>query len=135
MLAYADIDPQCAMNSQPVYLERQCPNGYINYRTGGYLYEIIEHNGQLTTSAPWYAWLNWEVYQMTQDTVFLQEMYGSSKKLFHFIVDNRDSDGDGLCEWGGHAVFESVRDALVAVLDVVGFPRHFVSAGKIGRPA
>jgi len=127
MLAYADIDPQGAMNSQRVYLERQYPNGYINYRTGGYLDEIIEHNGQLTTSAPWYAWLNWEVYQITQDTAFLHEMYGSSKKLFHFIVDNRDSDGDGLCEWGGHAVLESVRDALVAVWDEVGFPTNFES--------
>ncbi len=127
MLAYADIDPRGAMNSQRVYLERQYPNGYINYRTGGYLDEIIEHNGQLTTSAPWYAWLNWEVYQITQDTAFLREMYGSSKKLFHFIVDNRDSDGDGLCEWGGHAVLESVRDALVAVWDEVGFPTNFES--------
>ncbi len=127
MLAYADIDPQGAMNSQRVYLERQYPNGYINYRTGGYLDEIIEHNGQLTTSAPWYAWLNWEVYQTTQDTAFLREMYGSSKKLFHFIVDNRDSDGDGICEWGGHAVLESVRDALVAVWDEVGFPTNFES--------
>src|SRR5690606_8889962 len=127
MLAYADIDPQGAMNSQRVYLERQYPNGYINYRTGGYLDEIIEHNGQLTTSAPWYAWLNWEVYRMTRDTAFLHEMYGSSKKLFHFIVDNRDSDGDGLCEWGGHAVLESVRDALVAVWDEVGFPTNFES--------
>lgn len=127
MLAYADIDPQGAMNSQRVYLERQYPNGYINYRTGGYLDEIIEHNGQLTTSAPWYVWLNWEVYRITRDTAFLHEMYGSSKKLFHFIVDNRDSDGDGLCEWGGHAVLESVRDALVAVWDEVGFPTNFES--------
>lgn len=127
MLAYADIDPQGAMNSQRVYRERQYPNGYINYRTGGYLDEIIEHNGQLTTSAPWYAWLNWEVYRITRDTTFLREMYGSSKKLFRFIVDNRDSDDDGLCEWGGHAVLESVRDAQVAVWDEVGFPTNFES--------
>ena len=127
MLAYADVDPVGAMNSQRVYLERQYPNGYINYRTGSYLDEVIEHNGQLTTSAPWYAWLNWEIYRITRDTVFLREMYGSSAKLFRFIVDNRDSDGDGLCEWGGHAVLESVRDALVAVWDEVGFPTNFES--------
>lgn len=127
MLAYAHVDPVGAMNSQRVYRERQYENGYINYRTGGYLDEVIEHNGQLTTSAPWYAWLNWEVYRITQDSVFLGEMYDSSKKLFRFIVDNRDSDGDGLCEWGGHAVLESVRDALVAVWDEVGFPTNFES--------
>ncbi len=127
MLAYVHVDPVGAMNSQRVYRERQYPNGYINYRTGSYLDEIIEHNGQLTTSAPWYAWLNWEIYQITRDQAFLEELYDSSKKLFHFIVDNRDSDGDGLCEWGGHAVLESVRDALVAVWDEVGFPTNFES--------
>lgn len=127
MLAYAYVDPVSAMNSQRVYKERQYPNGYINYRTGSYLDEIIEHNGQLTTSAPWYCWLNWEVYQITKDKVFLSEMYESSKKFYEFIVSNRDSDGDGLCEWGGEAVLESVRDALVAVWDQVGFPSNFES--------
>ncbi|HEY0899611.1 MAG TPA: trehalase family glycosidase, partial [Sphingobacteriaceae bacterium] len=127
MLAYAYIDPVSAMNSQRVYLQRQYPNGYINYRTGSYLDEIIEHNGQLTSSAPWYSWLNWEVYKITKDEVFLREMYGSSKKFFEFYVKNRDSDKDGLCEWGGEAILESVRDALVAVWDQVGYPTNFES--------
>ncbi|MDQ3682838.1 MAG: hypothetical protein M3352_07180 [Bacteroidota bacterium] len=127
MLAYAYIDPVSAMNSQRVYLQRQYPNGYINYRTGSYLDEIIEHNGQLTSSAPWYSWLNWEVYQITKDETFLREMYGSSKKFFEFYISNRDSDKDGLCEWGGEAILESVRDALVAVWDEVGYPSNFES--------
>jgi len=127
MLAYAYIDPVSAMNSQRVYKERQYPNGYINYRTGSYLDEIIEHNGQLTSSAPWYAWLNWEVYLITKDKAFLKEMYESSKKFYQFVVANRDSDKDGLCEWGGEAILESVRDALVAVWDQVGYPTNFES--------
>lgn len=127
MLSYAYIDPISAMNSQRVYLERQYPNGYINYRTGSYLDEIIEHNGQLTSSAPWYAWLNWEVYLITKDKKFLKEMYESSKKFYRFVVENRDSDNDGLCEWGGEAILESVRDALVAVWDEVGYPTNFES--------
>lgn len=127
MLAYAYIDPQSAMDSQRVYLERQYPNGYINYRTGSYLDEIIEHNGQLTSSAPWYSWLNWEVYKITKDEEFLKEMYESSKKFYNFYVTNRDSDQDGLCEWGGEAILESVRDALVAVWDEVGYPSNFES--------
>lgn len=127
MLAYAYIDPVSAMNSQRVYRERQYANGYINYRTGSYLDEIIEHNNQLTSSAPWYAWLNWEVYLITKDKSFLKEMYESSKRFYRFIVENRDSDKDGLCEWGGEAILESVRDALVAVWDQVGYPTHFES--------
>lgn len=125
MMAYAWMDPQSAMNSQRVYAERQYENGYINYRTGSYLDEIIEYNGQLTSSAPWYAWINWEVYLMTKDKAFLEEMYSSSKRFYEFYVANRDADGDGLCEWGGHAVLESVRDALVAVWDEVNWPSHF----------
>jgi hypothetical protein len=125
MLAYADVDPEGAMNSQRVYLQRQYPNGYINYRTGSFLDEIINYNGELTSSAPWYSWLNWEVYKMTRDKKFLKEMYGSSVKFYNFYTANRDKDGDGLCEWGGDAVLESVRDALVAVWDKVGYPANF----------
>ncbi|GAB4378786.1 MAG: hypothetical protein Kow0042_27560 [Calditrichia bacterium] len=125
MFAYAFMDPVSAMNSQRVFRERQHPNGYINYRTGSYLDEVIEHNGQLTSSAPWYAWQNWGVYQITRDKTFLQEMYDSSKKFYEYYTANRDSDGDGLCEWGAHAVLESVRDARVAVWDEVGWPDNF----------
>lgn len=125
MLAYANIDPVGAINSQRVYRQRQYPNGYINYRTGSWLDEIIEYNGELTSSAPWYSWLNHEVYLMTRDRQFLEEMYASSVKFYEFYVSNRDKDNDGLCEWGGHAVLESIRDALVAVWDQVAWPANF----------
>jgi hypothetical protein len=125
MLAYALMDQTSAMNSQRVYRERQMADGYINYRTGAYLDETIPENNQLTTSAPWYAWQNWEVYKITKDKKFLEEMYESSKKFYNYYVKNRDSDGDGLCEWGGEAVLESVRDARVAVWDEVGYPSNF----------
>lgn len=127
MLAYAYIDPLSAMNSQRVFAERQHPNGYINYRTGPYLDEVIEEKGQLTSSAPWYSWLNWEVFRITGDTAFLREMYQSSKRFYNFYTTNRDKDHDGLCEWGGEAVLESVRDGLVAVWDQVGYPSEFES--------
>ena len=127
MLSYGLLFPGSAMDSQRVYSERQYENGYINYRSGSWLDEIIEHNGQLTSSAPWYSWLNWEIYSMTKDKRFLEEMYQSSKKFYQFYTESRDSDGDGLYEWGGHAILESVRDALVAVWDEVGWPSNFES--------
>lgn len=127
MLAYAFMDPQSAMNSQRVYRERQHQEGYINYRTGPFLDETIPRNDQLTTSAPWYAWQNWEIYRITKDREFLKEMYESSKKFYEYVIANRDSDGDGLCEWGAHAVLESVRDGMVAVWRDVGWPSNFAA--------
>ncbi|MBI4535555.1 MAG: hypothetical protein HY708_04700 [Ignavibacteriae bacterium] len=125
ILAYAFMDATSAMNSQRVYLDRQHADGYINYRTGPYLDETIPYNNQLTTSAPWYAWQNWEVYKISNDRKFLEEMYQSSKSFYNYYVKNRDGDGDGLCEWGAHAVLESVRDGRVAVWDEVGWPSNF----------
>jgi len=125
MLAYVFMDPKSAMNSQRVYMKRQQPSGYINYRTGPYLNEQIEYDGQLTSSAPWYNWQNSEIYKISNDKKFLKEAYNSGKKFYNYYVTNRDSDNDGLCEWGAHAVLESVRDARVAVWDKVGWPSNF----------
>jgi hypothetical protein len=125
MLAYALMDPLSAMGSQRVYIERQKPDGYINYRTGSYLDEEIPYAGQLTTSAPWYAWQNWEIYLISHDRKFLEDSYASSAAFYRYYVGNRDADGDGLCEWGAHAVLESVRDAYVAVWDQVAWPSNF----------
>lgn len=125
MLSYVLMDPTSAMNSQRVYAERQYDNGYINYRTGSWLDEKIEYKGELTSSAPWYNWINAELFKSTRDTAFLREMYASGKAFYQFYTQNRDKDGDGLCEWGGHAVLESVRDAAVAVWDEVGWPAEF----------
>ena len=125
MLAYVFMDPEGAMNSQRVYMERQHSDGYINYRTGPYLDETIPYNNQLTTSAPWFNWENMEIYKITKDKGFLSEAYISGKKFYDYWLKNRDSLHDGLCEWGGHAVLESVRDGEVAVWDQVGWPSNF----------
>jgi hypothetical protein len=125
MLAYALMDPEGAMNSQRVYMERQRKDGYINYRTGPYLNENIEYEGEFTSSAPWYNYQNWEVYKITKDKSFLKDSYESGKKFYNYYVSNRDKDKDGLCEWGAHAVLESVRDAFVAVWDKIDWPSKF----------
>jgi hypothetical protein len=125
MLAYGYMDPVSAMNSQRVYRERQWADGYINYRTGPYLNETIPYGNQYTTSAPWYNWENWELFKISGDTAFLQEMYPSGKQFYAFWLNNRDADLDGLGEWGAHAVLECVRDGQVAVWDQVGWPSNF----------
>ena len=125
MLAYVYMDPLSAENSQRVFIERQHPDGYINYRTGPYLDETIPTNGQLTTSAPWFNWENWEIYKVSHDKKFLAEAYDSGRKFFEFWLKERDNNHDGLCEWGGNAVLECVRDAYVALWDEIGDPENF----------
>jgi hypothetical protein len=125
MLAYAYMDPEGAMNSQRVYMDRQRPDGYINYRTGPYLDETIEYNGKPTSSAPWFNYENLEIYRITKDRKFLEEAYRSGSKFYRYYTAERDSNQNGLCEWGAEASLESVRDARVAVWDRVGWPSNF----------
>ncbi len=125
MLGYVSLDAQSALHSQRVYMERQWENGYIPYRTGPYLDETIFARGSFTSSAPWYSYENWELYQATGDRTFLQDAYESGTAFYTWWLNNRDQDGDGLAEWGGHAILESVRDADVAVWEDVGWPSNF----------
>jgi hypothetical protein len=67
MLAYPAMDSAGAMNSQRVFMERQAENGYIDYPTGPYLDETTPYDGELTTSAPWFNWENYEVYRITKN--------------------------------------------------------------------
>jgi hypothetical protein len=125
MLAYAYMDPIGAMNSQRVYFQRQRKDGYINYRTGPYLNEEIIYNGEYTSSAPWFNYINYEIFKITGDKKFLQEAYNSGKRFYNWYAANRDSNNNGLASWGGHAELESVRDARVAVWDKVGWASNF----------
>jgi hypothetical protein len=125
MMAYALMDPQGAMNSQRVYFDRQQPSGYINYRTGPYLNETIAYNQQLTSSAPWFNYENLEIFKITKDKGFLKEAYQSGLRFYNYFVANRDTNKNGLCEWGAEASLESVRDARVAVWDRIGWPANF----------
>ncbi len=125
MLAYVFMDPVSAMNSQRIYIERQREDGYINYRTGPYLNEEIIYNGEFTSSAPWFNYINYEIYKVTGDKIFLQEAYKSGKKFYNWYTSRRDSNKNGLASWGGHAELESVRDARVAVWDKVGWASNF----------
>lgn len=125
MLVYAFMDPISAMNSQRVYMERQWSNGYIPYRTGPYLNETIPWGDKYTSSAPWFSWENWEIYKISRDTVFLEEAYEAGASFYFYWINNRDKDSDGLYEWGGHGVLESVRDGLCAIWDRVGWPSNF----------
>jgi hypothetical protein len=124
MLAYAHLDPESAMDSQRVFMEAQEPSGYIPYRVGPYVVRTFPVDGEQTTSAPFFSWINKEVYRISSERTdarrFLEDAYRSGAAFTEFLVANRDRDRDGLLEWGGHAVLESVRDSLVPIWDLLG---------------
>lgn len=127
MLAYVFLDPASAMDSQRFYMDKQWADGYIQYRVGPYFDAYNYVRGDFTSSAPWFNYENWLLYQQTGDRQFLQESYASGQAFYRWWLNHRDQDGDGLAEWGGHAILESVRDAQVALWSDVGWPSNFES--------
>jgi hypothetical protein len=110
MIPYAYLDPESAQNSQRVYMEQQFDDGLIAYRHGPRGPQVYETRGQPTTSAPFFSWINWELFQVSGDRDFLREAYEAGKRYVHWLEKNRDKDQDGTFEWGPYGIIENVRD-------------------------
>ncbi len=120
MLSYANMDAASAEESQRVYFDRQRPDGYIAYRIGPYVSKTFPYNGEDTTSAPFFAWQNWEIYQISHDHQFLEEAYRSSSAFSNYVLRTRDKDHDGFLVWGGNSMLENVRDELDVIWQLFG---------------
>ncbi|PKL82296.1 MAG: hypothetical protein CVV24_10785 [Ignavibacteriae bacterium HGW-Ignavibacteriae-3] len=124
MLAYAYLDPQSAEGSQRVYMEQQREDGLIAYRHGprglqDYPHFSKELNKEMsTTSAPFFSWINWEIYKVSRNKTFLRDAYRSGSNYLNWLIENRDVDKDGLYEWGPYGIIENVRDWYNAVFQV-----------------
>lgn len=124
MIAYVYLDPVSAQGSQRVYMEQQGDDGLIAYRHGPRGMQDYPHYSKVlkrdmsTTSAPFYSWINWEIYQVSQDKVFLEAAYQSGVKYTNWLITNRDLDQDGTFEWGPYGIIENVRDWYNAVFQV-----------------
>lgn len=118
MIAYAHLDAHSAQESQRVYMKQQGDDGLIAYRHGPRGPQTYPHKGMPTTSAPFFSWINWEIYQVSQDTLFLKDAYKAGSKYVSWLKKNRDSDHDGTFEWGPYGIIENVRDWYNAVFQV-----------------
>lgn len=124
MLAYVYLDPESAQGSQRIYIDQQRDDGLIAYRHGprglqDYPHFSKELNKNMsTTSAPFFSWINWEVYKVSKDKKFLLDSYESGVKYLKWLIENRDLDKDGLYEWGPYGIIENVRDWYNAVFQV-----------------
>ncbi len=118
MLAYAFLDPYSAMESQRVYIEQQDTSGLIAYRHGPRGKQDYPHKGMPTTSAPFFNWINLEVFKVSRDTAFLREAYLSGSRYLQWLYKNRDTDRDGTFEWGPYGLIENVRDWYNVIFQV-----------------
>jgi len=57
-------------------------------------------NNWLNTKPPLAAWAVWEVFAATNDTAFVAEMFPKLQKYHQWWYSYRDSDKNGLCEYG-----------------------------------
>ncbi len=118
MLAYVYMDPQSAEGSQRVYMEQQREDGLIAYRHGPRGLQDYPHKTMSTTSAPFFNWINLEVYKVSHDKQFLADAYASGSKYVNWLIKNRDTDHDSTFEWGPYGIIENVRDWYNAVFQV-----------------
>ncbi|MCX6307069.1 MAG: trehalase family glycosidase [Bacteroidetes bacterium] len=118
MIAYAWMDPKSAEGSQRVYMEQQREDGLIAYRHGPRGLQDYPHQNVPTTSAPFFSWINLEVYKAGKDKQFLNDAYASGTRYVDWLIQNRDTDHDGTFEWGPNGIIENVRDWYNAVFQV-----------------
>ncbi len=118
MIPYAYLDAYSAEESQRIYVEQQYPDGLIAYRVGPRGPQVYPHEGVATTSAPFFSWTNWEIYQVSHDKDFLKEVYETGKKYIGYLDRERDKDHDGMYEWGPYGIIENVRDGWNVVFQL-----------------
>ena len=118
MMAYVYLDPGSAENSQRVYMEQQRDDGLIAYRHGPRGMQDYPHQNMPTTSAPFFSWINWEIYKVSKNRTFLMDAYQSGSRYTEWLIKNRDQDQDGTFEWGPYGIIENVRDWYNAVFQV-----------------
>lgn len=118
MLAYVWLDPESARESQRVYAGQQREDGLIAYRHGPRGLQDYPHKGMSTTSSPFYSWINYEIIKAHPNPEFLREMYHSGSLYTNWLLHNRDTDHDGLLEWGPYGIIENVRDWYNVVFQV-----------------
>jgi len=118
MIPYVHLDAESAENSQRIYMEQQYPDGLIGYRHGPRGPQVYPHEGVATTSAPFFSWTNWRVYEVSGNKAFLRDAYQSGTKYIEYLKRERDKDHDGMYEWGPYGIIENVRDGWNAVFQL-----------------
>ncbi|MEZ4666764.1 MAG: hypothetical protein R3E39_02385 [Anaerolineae bacterium] len=93
-LAAAGLAPDMAQGLTRNYLAVQQPDGWIDSSPG------LAGQKQGTLCMPILARLTWGIFQYTEDSQFLKEVFPGLLKFFNrWLQPDIDKDGDGLPEW------------------------------------
>lgn len=97
-VALAHFDTELAQNQIRAMYDFQDTLGMIAdcvYRD-----TVIETHNWRNTKPPLSAWAIWKVYQMSDDKIFLEELFNKLEKYHLWWYVYRDHDQNGLCEYG-----------------------------------
>lgn len=93
-LGIASIDPTTAQGVIRNYLAVQQPDGWIDWKPG------LGGQKQGVLCLPILARLAWGIFQYTEDTEFLREVFPKLHRFFErWLQTDLDQDADGLPEW------------------------------------
>lgn len=94
--ACALFDTKLAENSIRSMFDYQDKDGMI----ADCIFLDASRNNYRNTKPPLAAWAVWEVYRISHRLDFIKEMYPVLKSYHEWWYNNRDHDGNGLCEFG-----------------------------------
>lgn len=95
-VATARFEPELAKNQIRSMFDYQDAQGMI----ADCIYSDKQENNYRDSKPPLAAWSVMEVFQATQDTAFLKEMYPKLLKYYRWWYQYRDHDGNNICEFG-----------------------------------
>ena len=123
MVLMARFDPAAALASQANFVRRVEENGYLPYNIG----PVVEQTVLGTASPPLLSYVSDAIEARVGDAEFLAAAYEAGVRFHGFWTTERDRDGDGLSEWGGFPITESVRDLENVIWENVASPNQVES--------
>lgn len=95
-VALARFAPELAKNNIRAMFDYQLPDGMII----DCIYTNPEENNARDSKPPLAAWSVNEVFEQTQDTAFVREMYPQLLAYHRWWYEKRDHNRNGICEFG-----------------------------------
>jgi putative isomerase len=90
--AYAWLDPSWGQDALLAVLDLQHEDGMIAHM-------MTPMDTSKITQPPILAWACWQVYQVSRDVSFLQEVYSPLCRYLEWDMQHRDWNGNGLLGW------------------------------------